>query len=144
MGDGAREFVGSRTFNTIGTWLAAIAAVPTAIALLNGWITIGAVNNHDNQEFRRELVEQRAQFAQEREQERAQLSNLSNQISDLSKQMPSTYQMQAIQTDLSGLHGRMDGMDTRIQSDERTLTRVQTDVDNIRTSSDAQLRGHVH
>lgn len=114
--------------NLLVTFISAIAAAGTCVAVLVGWITAGTTNSHDIQALQGTVS-----------QLSAQVSHLADKID----QGPRSDQMKEIDRHLSALDGRMDGMDTRIQSDERSLTKVQADVDNIRNSSDARLTGHV-
>lgn len=114
--------------NLLVTFISAIAAAGTCVAVLVGWITAGTTNSHDIQALQSTVA-----------QLTAQVSHLADKID----QGPRSDQMKDIDRHLSALDGRMDGMDTRIQSDERSLTRVQTEVETIQSSSDAALRTHV-
>lgn len=128
MVESGKDFTRSREFNTIGSWIGALSGATMVIALLLGWLTIGNNNSKDIQALQGTV---------------AQLSAQVSHLADKIDQGPRTDQMKEVDRHLSALDGRMDGMDTRIQSDERSLTKVQADVDNIRNSSDARLTGHV-
>lgn len=114
--------------NLLVTCVSAIAAGGTFIAFLVGWLSAGTTNTHDIQALQGTV---------------AQLSAQVSHLADKIDQGPRSDQMKDIDRHLSALDGRMDGMDTRMQSDERGLTRVQTEVETIQNSSEAQLRGHV-
>ena len=114
--------------NLLMTCISAIAAGGTCIAVFVGWISAGATNTHDIQALQGTVS-----------QLSAQVSHLADKID----QGPRSDQMREVDRHLSALDGRMDGMDNRLQSDERSLTKVQTQVDTIQNSSDARLTGHV-
>ena len=114
--------------NLLVTCISAIAAAGTCFAVFVGWISAGATNTHDIQALQGTVA-----------QLTAQVSHLADKID----QGPRSDQMREVDRHLSALDGRMDGMDNRLQSDERSLTKVQTQVDTIQNSSDARLTGHV-
>lgn len=114
--------------NLLITGVGAVAAMSTCGAVLVGWISAGTTNTHDIQALQSTVS-----------QLTAQVSHLADKID----QGPRSDQMREVDRHLSALDGRMDGMDNRLQSDERSLTKVQTQVDTIQNSSDARLMGHV-
>jgi hypothetical protein len=127
MVESTREFVGSRLFNTILSAVGAFGGAGAFLAVIMGWVTVGNTNAYAIQSLQGQMAALSAQ-----------LERVTTKI----EQGPQSIQMKEFDRHLSAIDGRMDGMDTRVSSDERALTKVQADVENIRSSSDAQLRGH--
>lgn len=128
MVDQLRDFAHGRTLNTIFSGIAALGALGACVALVVGGLTTGATNSHDIQALQGQV---------------ALLGTQVTRLADKIDQGPRSDQMKEIDRHLTALDQRADDMTKRVTDDERTLTQVQTEVEGIKTSSDAQLRGHV-
>lgn len=133
-----REFAQGRMLNTIFSGIAAFGTLAIASAVLIGYLSTGTTNTHDIQMMQ-------GQIANLTTQTQGQMAGLTAQVEHLANKIDPAIPIQLHEIDrhLSALDGRMDGMDARARADELSLTRAQTEIESIRNSSDAQLRGHV-